>query len=636
MWDKETLLNLIDSLPFMILFKDTQDRLVWMNRAYAEGMGFSPQEVVGKRTSELLPQGDRFYQEDLEVMSRGEASLDLLREVILPSGRKTWHLTDKVPVRSPDGAVEGIAVFVRDVTELVEAQKRLERLSRVLKTVSNVNQLIVRSAERGGLLDEVCRTLVSTRCYEDAWIILLDPSAKSVSEIFASSFDSKSRLKRSLSDRQLVSLLEATPSDGTLVFDYDSPTWAKDLLSQLPVAQVMLSVRLEYDGRTYGVMGILMPADVKFDVEEKRTLLEMADDLAYALHVFEVREELHKERLLMKSLFEASPEGIALTMPDGRILRVNDAFCRIYGFAKPEEIIGKVIDDLITDESCRNEAVHFTEVVASGRSIATDGVRRRADGTPIDVSILGVPIRMNGNIINVYAIYRDIRDRKAAEHATRQAFEHLERLWRQTIELLVAASELRDLYTAGHQRRVAELAKNIAAKLGLSSDVVDAVNMAALIHDVGKIKVPAEILSKPGPLSEVEYLLVKTHPQAGYDLLKGIDFPWPVAEVVLQHHERLDGSGYPQGLEGQEVRLEARIIAVADVVEAMASDRPYRRALGVEAALKEIREHRGTLYDEDVVDACCVLFEDGFVLPPQPHFSVMSAAAPAPIIRDGF
>jgi putative nucleotidyltransferase with HDIG domain len=162
---------------------------------------------------------------------------------------------------------------------------------------------------------------------------------------------------------------------------------------------------------------------------------------------------------------------------------------------------------------------------------------------------------------------------------------------------------------------VAEIAKLIAMNMELSPTQVDAVEMAALIHDIGKIKVPAEILSKPGPLDEVEYLLVKTHPMAGYNLLKNVDFPWPIAEIVLQHHERLDGSGYPLGLRGEEIRLESRIIAVADVLEAMTSDRPYRKALDIEQALNELKCNRGKLYGEEAVDACLSLYKDGILRP---------------------
>ncbi|MEW6666527.1 MAG: HD domain-containing phosphohydrolase [Thermodesulfobacteriota bacterium] len=179
------------------------------------------------------------------------------------------------------------------------------------------------------------------------------------------------------------------------------------------------------------------------------------------------------------------------------------------------------------------------------------------------------------------------------------------------IQVVALTVESRDPYTAGHQRRVAELACAMAEKMGFSQDRVKGVRMAGLIHDLGKISVPAEILSRPARLSDMELALIKEHPQAGFDILNGIHFPWPIAEVVLHHHERLDGSGYPGGLKGDEIRLEARIMAVADVVEAMASHRPYRPALGIEAALDEIREKRGISYDPEPVDACLELFRTG-------------------------
>ena len=180
------------------------------------------------------------------------------------------------------------------------------------------------------------------------------------------------------------------------------------------------------------------------------------------------------------------------------------------------------------------------------------------------------------------------------------------------IAALTAAIELRDPYTAGHQLRVAELATAIGEEMGLCSDKIEAIRYAGLVHDIGKLAVPAEILAKPSELTAAEYAIIKSHPEQAYDILKEIDFPWPVADIVLQHHERLDGSGYPQGLKGDEIRLESRIIAVADVVEAMSSHRPYRPARGIDAALEEIRRNKGKLYDPDVVDACLAVFEKGF------------------------
>ena len=178
----------------------------------------------------------------------------------------------------------------------------------------------------------------------------------------------------------------------------------------------------------------------------------------------------------------------------------------------------------------------------------------------------------------------------------------------ETVRAIALTVEMRDPYTAGHQRRVADLATAIATQLGLPAEQVHGIHLAGVVHDLGKINIPAEILSKPGKISEMEFGLIKTHPQAGYDILKDINFPWPIAQMVLQHHERLDGSGYPQGLKGDAILLEARILSVADVVEAMSSHRPYRPGLGIEVALAEITKQRGIYFDPSVVDACLAVF----------------------------
>ncbi len=184
-----------------------------------------------------------------------------------------------------------------------------------------------------------------------------------------------------------------------------------------------------------------------------------------------------------------------------------------------------------------------------------------------------------------------------------------------SITALAAIVEMRDPYTAGHQGRVARLAVAIARELQLPDEQVEGIHLASVVHDVGKIRVPAEILNKPGKLTSLEFDLIKEHAQNGYEILKTIDFPWPIAQIVLQHHERLDGSGYPQALMGDQILLEARIMVVADVVESMLSHRPYRPALGVDAALKEITAHKGSLFDPAVVEACLRLFrERGFDL----------------------
>lgn len=201
-------------------------------------------------------------------------------------------------------------------------------------------------------------------------------------------------------------------------------------------------------------------------------------------------------------------------------------------------------------------------------------------------------------------------ERYRAESEVKSSLDKLRKALGGIIQILEQTVEIRDPYTAGHQRRVSDLARVIATEMNLSSDRIDGIRIASIIHDIGKIYVPAEILSKPRRLSQIEFNLIKTHSQVGYDVLKTIDFPWPVARIVLQHHERINGSGYPNGLMGDEIMQEARILGVADVVEAMASHRPYRPALGVDAALREIDNNKGVLYEKDVVEACIRVFRD--------------------------
>ncbi|MGA9045137.1 PAS domain S-box protein [Sulfuricurvum sp.] len=248
------------------------------------------------------------------------------------------------------------------------------------------------------------------------------------------------------------------------------------------------------------------------------------------------------------------------------------------------------------------------------------------------VSNIALPLSYEGKTFGALSIYSSISEpfdeeevRLLEELANDLAYgiitlrariEHeqhaviLRRSLEQSIQIIAATVEARDPYTAGHQRRVGELATAIAQEMGLGEEQIEGVHFAAIIHDLGKIHIPAEILSKPGKLSDMEFMFIHTHPQAGYDILKEVKFPWPIADIILQHHEKLDGSGYPRGLKGDQILLESKIITVADVVEAMSSHRPYRSALGIEKALDEIRRGRGSLYHPAVVDACLKLFSE--------------------------
>ena len=204
----------------------------------------------------------------------------------------------------------------------------------------------------------------------------------------------------------------------------------------------------------------------------------------------------------------------------------------------------------------------------------------------------------------------EIIERKKVENELQDTLKELRQALRGATQAMALTVETRDPYTAGHQRRVADLARATAKEMGFPRDKITGIRMAGALHDIGKIAIPSEILSKPGRLNGTEFELIKNHPKVGYDILKSIKFPWPVAQIVLQHHERMDGSGYPQALSGEDILSEARILGVADVVEAMASHRPYRAALGIDKALEEISINRGKLYDVEVVNGCLKVFKD--------------------------
>jgi HD-GYP domain-containing protein (c-di-GMP phosphodiesterase class II) len=260
------------------------------------------------------------------------------------------------------------------------------------------------------------------------------------------------------------------------------------------------------------------------------------------------------------------------------------------------------------------KAVEMIQAAMVNESHLFEWTHRRLKGESFPATVLLTRMEIRGQAL-LQATVRDITRQKRADEELRQTLGRLRKAIGATIQVLVSAIETRDPYTAGHQLRSADLARAIATEMGLSQDTIEAIRMAGPIHDIGKLSIPAEILSKPTKLTNIEFSLIKEHARTGYGMLKDVESPWPLAEIIYQHHERMDGSGYPRNLKGDDILIEARILAVADVVESMASHRPYRPALGLNTALEEIENNKGTLYDADAVDACLRLFrEKGFQL----------------------
>ncbi len=317
--------------------------------------------------------------------------------------------------------------------------------------------------------------------------------------------------------------------------------------------------------------------------------------------------ELEKSESRFRALFHNVPVGLYTTTPEGEIVNFNPRSSEILGYSV-EELKRKNVKDLYVDPKEREK---WLEELFSRRYVERELRLRRKDGSVVWIRDTARIREERDGRIYIEGSIQDITELKNLETSLRESLKRMEKLFDSTVMALSTTVEVRDPYTAGHQRRVTKLAMEIAKKMGLN-DRVRAIKVAGLLHDIGKIAIPSDILTKPTALTEIEYMLVKQHPVVGFEILKKVDFPWPIAKIVLQHHERINGSGYPHGLKGDEITIEARILAVADVVEAISSHRPYRAALGIDRALEEIETQKGVLYDPDVVAACLEIFEEGF------------------------
>ncbi len=340
--------------------------------------------------------------------------------------------------------------------------------------------------------------------------------------------------------------------------------------------------------------------------------------IRYAIGRKQSEDAILKSKMLLQNVIDSTPDWIYAKDPQHRFLLVNKTFAESQN-VQPQDMIGRPDTDFFSEELCCGNPVrgitgfHVDDDEAlSGKVLHNlDNFVTWGDGSLHVYDTTKIPLYdESGSSFAVLAYGRDITRRHKAENELAASYRALQKTLHDSIKAMARIVDLRDPYTAGHQLKVADLAGAIAREMGMDDAVVEHLIMASTVHDIGKMYIPADILTKPGRLSNLEWEIIKTHAQGGFDILSGIEFSGPVALTVLQHHERLDGSGYPNGLKDGQILPAAKILAVADVVEAMASHRPYRPSLGVEKALNEIERKKGRLYDPAVVDVCLGLFRD--------------------------
>ena len=333
----------------------------------------------------------------------------------------------------------------------------------------------------------------------------------------------------------------------------------------------------------------------------------------------EGHRRLAEEIALRGGLYEAMPGPVFTLDRDGRLSAWNSKVLEATGLTD-EAVSGRRADAFIHRDDRALIQASIERVLSAGETRVTPGRLLRADGEAVPYLWSGAPVRgADGAILGAVGFGQNITEERRAAEALRNQIARTERLLFQTVGAMAQAMEARDAYTAGHQDKVAQLAVAIGQRLGLLEDRLRGLDLAAHVHDLGKLAVPTDILTLPRRLSEPEMAIVRTHAEWGFRILGGVEFPWPLADIVHQHHERMDGSGYPLGLSGDAILLEARILAVADVADSMMSHRPYRPALGQPATVDELRRGAGTAYDPSVVEACLGVFAEGFAFhPPVP------------------
>lgn len=343
----------------------------------------------------------------------------------------------------------------------------------------------------------------------------------------------------------------------------------------------------------------------RFLPEELALLRQIAFRIGHAIEETEGEMALRKQQAEFQHTFEQAAVGICHVSPNGSFLRINNRLCEIWGYPRDEII--KLTFQEITHPDDLDRDLEQVEQVLRG-DIETYSMEKRyyrKDGSMLWGNLTVSLVRKeSGDPEYFISVVEDITKRRDAEERVRALTAKIRKTFIETVAALTEAMEHRDPYTAGHQKHVADLATAIAQRLDLAEDDIEGLRIGATIHDIGKLYVPAELLSKPGKLSAEEFALIKTHSAIGHSIIDTIEMPWPVGDMVRQHHERLDGSGYPDGLKGDAISMAAKIIAVADTVEAICGHRPYRPARGKAEAIEALREGRAILFDARVVDAC--------------------------------
>ena len=617
---KEYLENLMKYANAPIIVWDASLSITRFNRAFENLSGYDVSEVIGKKIDILFSKNKmESALEYIQKTASGERWKTVEIEIRRKDGEPRIVLWNSANIldAEKDNIIATIAQG-QDITERKQAEERIKHLNLVLRAIRKVNQLIVKEKDLEILLKGACNNLIKTRGYYNTWIALLDEEGKLKTYAEAGLGKAFLPMIELLKRGKLTTCSQKALKQQEVVITEDpASTCTECPLAQKYSGRAGFTIRLEHSGKVCGLISVSIPAHLAVDQEEQTLFKEVAEDIAFGLYHIELDEERKQAEENLKNakdelqmIMDSVPAIITYKDTESKIIRANKTMANSLKMSV-KDIVGKTTEELFPKEQAEKMRKDDREVIVSGKPkrdiiqpyTTPDGIRWLITDK--------IPYKdKKGKVTGVIGLSKDITVQRKSEKKLEQSYQKLKKTMDSTIDTMSNMIEAKDPYTSGHQHRVCQLAVRIAQEMKLPEDKIEGIRIVSLIHDIGKIGLPTEILSKPTKLSDIEFGLIKEHSQIGYNILKSIDFPYPVASIVLQHHERLDGSGYPQGLKSEDILQEAKIIGAADVVEAMSSHRPYRPALGIDKALEEISKNRGILYDPKAVDVCLKLFKE--------------------------
>ncbi len=532
----------------------------------------------------------------------------------------TIHLADEKEGKISQKLVkflEKVAGYIGEVVYRYKMEEKLRRNYDILKTSDAINRLSLEGASLTEVLNHALELISDIPWVPlKSWgcIFLVDESER---ELVLKAQRKIKETNKLLCERVAFGqcLCGMAAQSKEVVFSTSSSIEHEIIYDQME-PHCQYSVPIVYSNKTVGVINVYLDEGYQPQRKDEEFLKRIADKLAHIIVRKKAERDLKTSEKHLSLIHNTVSDLICLIKVESKDMFtcafVNKSFLDRLGLQQ-EQVMGKQVHELLPEPACSYALEKYKQAISQRKPLTYDEIVDLPNERIMTVTTLTPIFNKAGQCTHLLSAGHDITDRKSAEYKLKESLKYLRNTLQETVNALTIIAEKRDPYTVGHQQRVSQLAVAIANEMNCSKEMIEGIKISGLLHDIGKVGVPIEILNKPGRLSNLEMSIIKNHPEVGFEIVQKIPFDYPVAQTVLQHQERFDGTGYPLGLAGEDIILEARIMAVADVVEAMASHRPYRAGLGLEAALKEIRNNKGIFYDPQVVDACLRLFDRGYI-----------------------